>query len=214
MRMLILALVVVGCAATKPPVESSSSSSAEHGSATHSAHGHHGDAGAHEAATSEEKAPEKPLADGLIRVRLRWQNHGIEPLMEVFHLPPGNLAKLWEMGTGANPGDMPIGEVIEGGDLDVAPGSKTRFVLVMRNPTDAPLYFFAAPHHVNPVQLSLGFKFKCLCINHAFDIPPGEIWYRVVELRMDEGFVGNGITIEHALIGLDEARKKEFELPR
>jgi hypothetical protein len=30
---------------------------------------------------------------------------------------------------------------------------------------------------------------------------------------MDEGFVGNEITIEHALIGLDEERKKAFEMP-
>ena len=212
MRVLIFALLA-GCAATTPAVESSTSSDAELAPETHVAHGHHGNT-EHKEPTAEPEAPERPLADGLIRVRLRWQNHGLDSLMEVFHLPPGNLAKLWEMGTGADEGAMPIGDVMDDSSLDVAPGSNTRFVLVMRNPTDAPLYFFAAPHHVNPVQLSLGFKFKCLCINHAFEIPPGEIWYRVIELRMDEGFVGNGITIEHALIGLDEARKKEFELPR
>ena len=78
MRMLILALVV-GCATTKPVVESSSSSSAEPESPTHSAHGHHGAAGSHDTATAEEKAPEKPLADGLIRVRLRWQIMGLNP---------------------------------------------------------------------------------------------------------------------------------------
>jgi hypothetical protein len=154
-----------------------------------------------------------PIPEGKVRINLAWQHHGIEASMKTHFLPPGSQAKLWEMGTSASRGDLPIGEELENGRLEVSPGSVTRFVLLMENSTDAPLYFFAAPHQVNPVQLALGFKFKCLCINHAFEIPPGHSWYRVVELRMDEGFVGNEIKIEHALIGLDEARKKEFELP-
>jgi len=162
---------------------------------------------------AEAVAVADPIPDGKVRVNFAWQHHGIDAVMKTHHLPPGSRAKLWEMGTAASQGELPIGDVLEQARLEVSPGSVTRFVLLMENSSDAPLYFFAAPHHVNPVQLSLGFKFKCLCINHAFEIPPGHSWYRVVELRMDEAFVGNEITIEHALIGLDEARKKEFELP-
>jgi hypothetical protein len=164
---------------------------------------------------SEGPAPETPtvIPEGQVRVNLAFVPHGFEGKMATHYLPPGNRAKLWEMGTSAAEGELPIGDEIQGGVLEVKPGSATRFVLVMQNATNAPLYFFAAPHQVNPVQLSLGFKFKCLCINHAFEVPPGHTWYRVVELRMDEGFVGNEITIEHALIGLDEERKKAFEMP-
>lgn len=198
MRILTLLVVILGCASTAP---------------TRAQEVHHSHSGH---ASSEDGAEEvrSPVPEGQIRVSLAWQNHGLDAQMESHLLPEGFRAKLWDMGTGEEPGQLPIGEAIEGGDLLVTPGSVTRFVLVMKNPTDAPLYFFAAPHHVNPVQLSLGFKFKCLCINHAFEIPPNHTWYRVVELRMDEGFVGDAITIEHALIGLDEARKKEFELPQ
>jgi len=165
------------------------------------------------AAAEEPAEASKPIPEGKIRINLAWQHHGLDAQMKTHALPPGSRAKLWDMGTGASEGELPVGEEIVDGVLEVSPGSVTRFVLLMQNSTDAPLFFFAAPHHVNPVQLSLGFKFKCLCINHAFEIPAGHKWYRVVELRMDEGFVGNEITIEHALIGLDEARKKEFELP-
>jgi hypothetical protein len=158
-------------------------------------------------------APASPIPGGMIRINLAFVPHEFDGQMATYFLPPGNQSKLWEMGTSASEGQLPIGDEIVDGALEVKPGSATRFVLVMRNTTNAPMYFFAAPHHVNPVQLSLGFKFKCLCINHAFEVPPGHTWYRVVELRMDEGFVGKEITIEHALIGLDEERKKAFELP-
>ena len=213
MRWMISMMMVVGCAST------SSSRAQETEAPTHAHHqegeasppGHNHDAAAAQSADEESLAP---VPEGHVRVSLAWQNHGLDVPMETFHLPEGSRAKLWEMGTGANAGELPLGEAFPDGRLVVTPGSVNRFVLVMRNPTDAPLYFFAAPHHVNPVQLSLGFKFKCLCINHAFEIPPGHTWYRVVELRMDEGFVGDGITIEHALIGLDEARKREFEMPQ
>ncbi len=203
MRWLSLLVVFVGCAST-------GQSRAQE--TEHQEHAEHHD---HAPASQEPASEDLPaIPEGHIRVSLAWQNHGLEAQMASHLLPGGVRAKLWDMGTGENAAELPIGEVIDGGHLVVTPGSVSRFVLVMKNPTDAPLYFFAAPHHVNPVQLSLGFKFKCLCINHAFEIPPGHTWYRVVELRMDEGFVGDAITIEHALIGLDEARKREFEMPQ
>lgn len=202
MRFLTLLAVVFGCASTAP---------------TRAQESHHTSHAGHASSVPETGDGEEglaPVPEGQIRVSLAWQNHGLDAQMDSYLLPEGVRAKLWDMGTGEDVGQLPIGDAIEGGHLLVTPGSVTRFVLVMKNTTDAPLYFFAAPHHVNPVQLSLGFKFKCLCINHAFEIPAGHTWYRVVELRMDEGFVGDAITIEHALIGLDEARKKEFELPQ
>jgi hypothetical protein len=197
MRFCLLLAVVFGCA--KPP------------SAVAQAPGEMEHHVMEEAATAT--APSSPIPEGMIRINLAFVPHEFDGQMATYFLPPGNQSKLWEMGTSDSEGQLPIGDEIVNGALEVKPGSATRFVLVMRNTTNAPMYFFAAPHHVNPVQLSLGFKFKCLCINHAFEVPPGHTWYRVVELRMDEGFKGNEITIEHALIGLDEERKKAFEMP-
>ncbi|EMN38183.1 hypothetical protein LEP1GSC085_2337 [Leptospira interrogans str. L0996] len=55
--------------------------------------------------------------------------------------------------------------------------------LIVRNTTKEDFIFWA-PHSMLPAEGSLGFKFKCLCVNHAFYIPSNEIWYRVIELRI------------------------------
>jgi hypothetical protein len=83
---------------------------------------------------------------------------------------------------------------------------------VYPNPGDKPLYFFATPHHAEPAAASLGFKFKCLCIDHAFSVPPRETWSRVVELRSSRNMEGDRISLTHTLVGIDEARMKKFSM--
>ena len=126
---------------------------------------------------------------------------------------PKDRPRLWETKSVKSPGELPIAGKIEGATFELEPGEKKRFVLVVRNDSDKPLYFFAAPHQALPVEHTLGFKFKCLCVNHAFIVPPREIWYRVVELQLSEGFVGDTLAITHTIIGIDEKRAKEFSRP-
>ena len=76
------------------------------------------------------------------------------------------------------------------------------------------MYFFAAPHVVEPAEYSLGFKFKCLCINHAFSIGPKETWYRVVELRVSKDVVGDNLNITHTIVGIDKDKMKQFEIKK
>jgi hypothetical protein len=57
----------------------------------------------------------------------------------------------------------------------------------------------------------LGFKFKCLCVNHAFTVPKGEVWYRVVEIRLAPDFLGDSLSLTHNLIGITKDRVSEFQ---
>lgn len=84
-----------------------------------------------------------------------------------------------------------------------------RFALVFRNPSDS-RYFFAAPHTVHPAEHSLGFKFKCLCINHAFKSEPKGLWYRVVEFRLSRDFAGTQLVLTHTIIGIDKGQAAPF----
>lgn len=146
-----------------------------------------------------------------VKVSIGWEYKDVAAKVELYE--PKNFVRLWETRSVKSAGELPIAGKIEGSTFRLAPGERKRFVLVMRNDTDKPLYFFAAPHQVLPVEHSLGFKFKCLCVNHAFIVGPKETWYRVVELQMSDGFVGNELAITHALIGIDEKRAKEFSQP-
>src|SRR5881409_755756 len=60
---------------------------------------------------------------------------------------------------------------------------------------------------------ALGLKLKCLCINQAFEVGPGEAWYRVIEVQVSKNFRGEGFEIKHAVVGIDKKRKREFERP-
>lgn len=159
-----------------------------------------------------QKAGAKGKRADQVKVHLAFEPVEFKGEMEIFEVKPRTHTALWQTETEKDEDKIPIGERIEKNTFEMRPGSTKRMVLVMRNPTKETKYFFAAPHVVDPPVYSLGFKFKCLCINHAFSIPPGEIWYRVVELRMDKDFVGDAFEIKHSLIGLDAARAKEFEL--
>lgn len=62
-----------------------------------------------------------------------------------------------------------------------------------------------------PTEGSLGFKFKCLCVNHAFCISSNEIWYRVIELRIGTEALSKGLKISHTLVGMDEDRVRLYQ---
>jgi cytochrome c oxidase assembly protein Cox11 len=94
--------------------------------------------------------------------------------------------------------------------LTLEPGQDRRFVLVVQNTGDQPLYFFAAPHVVQPPDQALGFKFKCLCVNRAYIVGPHETWYRVVEFRLSPDFAGQQLTVMHTIIGIDKKRADAF----
>ncbi|TGM56634.1 hypothetical protein EHQ97_11955 [Leptospira adleri] len=146
-----------------------------------------------------------------IRVSILWEKKSFPFEMELFEGASQRPVDLWATGTVKEISEAPVASPISGNDLYLKPGSKKKFVLVVRNTTDRDFYFFAAPHSMEPAESALGFKFKCLCINHAFYIPPGEIWYRVVELRTGGEALGKELKIAHTLVGMDEERIKIYQ---
>ncbi len=150
-----------------------------------------------------------------VMIHLNWEFKSLPQglKMELYEPPSQRPYSLWETGSGKDESKLAFSKPISGDGKSIImnPGSKKQFVLVMRNTTNAPVYFFAAPHRTYPEEASLGFKFKCLCINHAFNIPPGETWYRVVELKLSPGYLGNDLIVTHSIIGIDKDRVKDFQ---
>jgi len=155
--------------------------------------------------------PKSEIRSGTVAVSITFQNHGLDLPMKIFELSAGRLPELWETRVVSDSSDAPISFEIADNILYMSPGSKKTFVLVLKNPSTETIYFFASPHEVFPPESSLGFKFKCLCINHAFSVPPSRIWYRVVQLNLDKGFRGDKMEIKHSLIRVSEERAGEFE---
>ncbi|TGK33217.1 hypothetical protein EHQ12_17940 [Leptospira gomenensis] len=149
--------------------------------------------------------------DRSIRVGILWEKKKFPFEMELYEGAIQRPVDLWATGSVKNIEDAPVSIRIEGNDLFLKPGAKKKFVLVVKNDSDRDFYFFAAPHSMEPAEGSLGFKFKCLCINHAFYVPAREIWYRVVELRTGGEALSRDLRIKHTLIGMDEERIRIYQ---
>lgn len=147
-------------------------------------------------------------SEGPVKVAIQWDYKDFPATIVLHEAKEG--ARLWETRSVTTLQNAPVGKPIENPVLQVTPGQTRRFVLVVHNNGQQPLYFFAAPHAVHPAEHTLGFKFKCLCIDHAFTVHPGTSWYRVVELRLSKDFVGKELTVRHALIGIDKLRASSF----
>lgn len=145
-----------------------------------------------------------------INADIKWSYQKVDGVMKIYEPTAARPLTLWEMGNGKALADLPVSKEIASSRVQIPIGGKKQFVLVMKNDSAKTTYFFAAPHHMDPPEFSLGFKFKCLCVNHVFKIPPGEFWYRVVELHLDENYGGGeAITITHNLIGVAADRMQE-----
>ena len=143
-----------------------------------------------------------------VKVSIDWEYRNFGATVDIFEVR--GRQRLWKTESVKEMKDAPVAGRIEESGFTLEPGKRKRFALVVRNDSAEPLYFFAAPHVVNPVEHSLGFKFKCLCINHAFTVGPGEIWYRVVEFLLSKDFVGDELTVTHSIIGIDRERAEAF----
>ncbi|EMJ60831.1 hypothetical protein [Leptospira sp. P2653] len=146
-----------------------------------------------------------------IEIRILWEKKNFPLEMELYEGASQRPVELWATGSVGDLSEAPVSSKIEGSELYLKPGSKKRFVLVVKNTTEQDFYFFAAPHSMEPPEVSLGFKFKCLCVNHAFYIPPRETWFRVVELRVGGEAFGKELKISHTLVGMNEERLRLYQ---
>lgn len=155
---------------------------------------------AHKEAETPVAAELAPGASAVLHVR--WEYKGIPEEMRLHESTQADL-ELWAMGIVKQGQAGPIGKEIEDSDVQMKPGASRKFLLVYSNPTDREITFFAAPHSMHPPELSLGFKFHCLCINHVYVVPPRSRWYRMVSIDLGREFNSQEIVVSHALVQKD-----------
>lgn len=160
------------------------------------------------AAHSGEAPPSPKPSARHATVKVSWKYHDVPGKLEIYE--PAYDGRVWEMGSRDSLSQLPVKEKITDSTVRVPVGEHKTFVLVLKNETRESLYFFAAPHSVDPVPYSLGFRFKCLCVNHVFSVKPGKIWYRIVEMTLNESFRGDKLEVTHDLIRVDEATRKKM----
>ncbi|TGJ98489.1 hypothetical protein EHQ53_01845 [Leptospira langatensis] len=148
---------------------------------------------------------------GGVPVRIQWLYKGLPGKMEIYELASQRPVRLWDTSTAARMEEAPVSSSIPDSKLVLSAGETRRFALVYKNETKEKLYFFAAPHAVDPPEFGFGFKFKCLCVNHLFQVEPGSVWYRVVEIRTMPNWASEEFDITHTLVRVDPSQAKEWE---
>ncbi len=163
------------------------------------------------AKTETVTSPQTPVKAEKVTIKINWEYSNLPLKMEIREPSGSQVLQLWTTGSIPEGKNKPFGKEIFESTIVLRPGQKKQFLLMMKNDSDLPVYFFAAPHQAMPVEHSFGFKFKCLCVNHAFSVPGKESWYRVVEIRLAPDFLGDTLNITHNLIGITKERMAEFE---
>ncbi|MDH4274369.1 MAG: hypothetical protein OEW08_04965 [Gammaproteobacteria bacterium] len=138
-----------------------------------------------------------------VRIHLKWQYSELKTQMEVYEPKSRPRQRVWKMRSVKEWARVPVTTRLQDDSFDILPGTAKRVVLVMRNDSDQPLRFMAAPHEAEPLGgKNPRFRFKCLCVHQTFVIKPREIWYRVVELRAAPVVADKEITLTHTLMGV------------
>jgi len=155
-------------------------------------------------AAARARTPQAPVA-----LKIGWDYGGVPPGMALYELRTGG-PKTWTTAVAASLAEAPVARAIPDATVRLRPGEARQVALVYRNATASPVRFFAAPHSVTPARAALGFKFLCLCTNRVYVVPPGGVWYRVVELRVARDFAGDRLEVVHQLLAVDEKRAEDF----
>jgi len=141
-----------------------------------------------------------------VEVSITWDYRDLPLKMDIREPSGLRPLELWTTDLVQNLQNAPFSSLIPDSKFQLPPGGKKSFVLTMTNSGTEDIYFFAAPHIASPVEHSLGFKFKCLCVNHVFHVPIGSTWYRAVEFKLSDHFLGNRLVVSHTLIGTTKDR--------
>ena len=144
-----------------------------------------------------------------VKVKVSWDYEGVPSGMTIRAQKAGDF-ELWDTGTAATAAATPAGDEFPAQVAKLKPGEALRAVLVYHNKSAKTVRFFAAPHAATPSSATLGFKFKCLCTNHVYEVPPGRFWYRVVELRLAREYEGRRLEIRHNLVAVTGPRAEAF----
>ncbi|MBN8537629.1 MAG: hypothetical protein J0M15_11300 [Deltaproteobacteria bacterium] len=144
------------------------------------------------------------------QITIEWSYKDTKDLkMQIYHVDESKV-RLWDTKNISSLNDTGLKDIIKDNTITIEPNRRKKFALVTYNNTDKPIYFFAAPHSTTPEELSLGLRFKCLCVNHAFKIEPKNYWMRVVELRLDSGYNAKKMRIKHTIIKIKKEKAENI----
>lgn len=91
-----------------------------------------------------EPAISNPKKASKVSIQIQWETTTLPLQMEIREPSGAQTLALWTTGSVKEGKQAPFGDLISDSNLVLKPGSKKQFLLVMKNPTDTPVYFFCS----------------------------------------------------------------------
>lgn len=129
-----------------------------------------------------------------------WDQPDTKLELQMFEAPLSMLKRVGEQGEFLESKNLPIVRPLQNSKLKIEVNHTQALYLVAKNPSKELVRFFVSPHHTHPASASLGFKFKCLCYNHTYEVKPGKLWYRVMSINTSPEQMGKTIKLRHTLV--------------
>lgn len=124
-------------------------------------------------------------ADSKIKVDIKFEYKDTPLRIKLYEVTPEFVYSTARTALAKKMKDLPVTKPMASSILFSDKLKAKTFALVVENSSAENKYFFATPHTLDPVQASLGVLFECLCNHHVYKIPPKQIWYRIVRLKVD-----------------------------
>jgi len=111
-------------------------------------------------------------------------------------------------------GESPdVGDLIEDGLLQVELDRAETVLVVLRNPLDRPVRFWAAPHLPVPHHAETALMIRCLCTGETYEVPAGGTWVRAVQFGIRRRDAVDRMAVAH-VITIGDAPSVEGSAPR
>lgn len=124
-------------------------------------------------------------ADSTIKVDIKFDYKDTQLRIQLYEIQPEYTYSTARTALAKKMSDIPVTKAMDS-TITFSDKMKAKtFALVVENKSAENKYFFATPHTFDPAQGSLGVLFECLCNHHVYRIPPKQIWYRIVRLKVD-----------------------------
>lgn len=138
--------------------------------------------------------------EGGVTIQVLWRSgEGFNGLVSFHEALPGQAVGDTES---YEEGETPeAGAEIPGGWIHTEFGRPRNVVIVIRNPSDEPLLFWAAPHLTSPYSALHGLIIRCLCTGDQHLVPARGSWSRVIEVGLNPSARTRGpVLITHVLV--------------
>lgn len=158
------------------------------------------------------KGTQDLLLEKPVRAQILFSYKNMDQKIRLFEVPTKMVLDLGIHGNMGLDTATPFGAPLPP-EFVLRRGEVKYFAMVIENPSNSPLYFYASFHQIRPEEEAIGYVLNCLCINQLFVVPAKTRWYRIGSVVLTTNFPGDVIAFQHNVFGMTakEVQAKKVE---